>query len=320
MKFLYLIQTHKNPEQIYRLVRLIKTANSEALIILSHDSKAAKLDLDPLKDLPGDEVVLLTAKSGRGDLSLVLAYLEALDWLEEHNIEFDWLTNLSGQCYPTQPIEAFEGLLAKAEYDGFLEYFELFSDQNGWGVRTSQDRYLYHYWRPGVMLSTWQRAALKPLKVVVNNTQPLARLQWYNGELMLGLRTQAPFDQSLTGYGGSYFHSLSRKCVKFLYDFSKSQSGMEMIEFYKKTWVPVESFLQTVLVNNKDFKLCEDNKRYMNWSATSYGHPGIVTAEDYPGLTKDNVFFARKFDINKDSQVLDVLDSRVVPSQRSNCL
>ncbi len=319
MKFLYLIQTHKNPDQIYRLVRLIKAANPGALIVLSHDSKASKLDLEPLGDLPGDDVIVLTAKSGRGDLSLVLAYLEALDWLAAQNIEFDWLTNLSGQCYPTQPIKDFEKLLATTDYDGFLEYFELFSDRNGWGIRTSRDRYLYHYWRPGVMLSTWQRAVLKPLKVVVNNTQPLGRLQWYNGELMLGLRASAPFDQSLVGYGGSYFHSLSSRCVKFLHDFSKSQTGMEMIEFYKKTWVPVESFIQTVLVNNKDFNLCEDNKRYMNWSTTSYGHPGIVTAADYPSLTQDNVFFARKFDITKDSQVLNMLDQRVVSSQRSSC-
>ena len=92
-----------------------------------------------------------------------------------------------------------------------------------------------------------------------------------------------------------------------------------MIEFYKKTWVPVESFIQTVLVNNKDFNLCEDNKRYMNWSTTSYGHPGIVTAADYPGLTQDNVFFARKFDITKDGQVLNMLDQRVMSSQRSSC-
>jgi len=29
-------------------------------------------------------------------------YLDALDWLFSHQIDFDWLINITGQDYPTQ--------------------------------------------------------------------------------------------------------------------------------------------------------------------------------------------------------------------------
>ena len=315
MKFVYFIQTHKNPKQVYRLVRAIKSSSPAALIVVSHDSKAPKLDMSALKDLPGEEIVLLSAKAGRGDLSLIFAYLEFLAWIKRNHIEFDWLTNLSGQCYPTQPVSAFEELLATSHYDGFLEHFKLFSNDAGWGTKVSRDRYLFHYWKPGVRLKTWQRLALKPLKTVINNTQSLARIQWYNSELMLGLRTQSPFDANLIGYGGSYFHSLSRKCVDYLYETCITQAGQELIEFYRKTWVPVESLLQTILLNNPSFNLCSDNKRYISWSSTSYGHPGIVTTQDYPHLTQNQFYFARKIDMTKDSEILEMLDHRILPSR-----
>jgi hypothetical protein len=311
MKVLYLIQTHKNPDQIYRLVKTIRKSSPSSTIVISHDSNSPPLDLANFCDLPGEPIHCLYAQSGRGDLSLVFAYLESLEWIYRQNIEFDWLVNLSGQCYPTQPLHHLENLLSETEYDGFLEYFELFSGNVPWTLQKSQDRYLYHYWRSEFLLSKWQRAILKPLKVIVNGTQPLLRLHWYNDRLMLGRRASDPFGHQFVGYGGSYFHILSARCVNFLYTFANSDDGKQLIKFYEKTWVPVESFLQTVLVSNSDFKFYNHNKRYINWSVTSSGHPSVITTEHYSDLTNDEVFFARKFDITKDSAILDDLDKRI---------
>jgi hypothetical protein len=311
MKVLYLIQTHKNPDQIYRLVKTIRKSSPSSTIVISHDSNSPPLDSENFCDLPGEPVHCLYAQSGRGDLSLVLAYLETLEWIYKQNIKFDWLVNLSGQCYPTQPLHYLENLLSETDYDGFLEYFELFSGNVPWTLKKSQDRYLYHYWRSGFLLSKWQRAILKPLKIIVNGTQPFLRLHWYNDRLMLGRRAADPFGHKFVGYGGSYFHILSDQCVKFLYTFTNSEDGKKMIEFYKKTWVPVESFLQTVLMSNGSFKFYNHNKRYINWNVTSSGHPGIITSKHYSDMTKDEIFFARKFDMIKDSEILDKLDQRI---------
>ena len=51
MKVCYLIQTYKNPEQIYRLVRTIKESTPDSYILISHNFAAQDLDVRPLQDL-----------------------------------------------------------------------------------------------------------------------------------------------------------------------------------------------------------------------------------------------------------------------------
>jgi hypothetical protein len=182
MKVLYLIQTSKNPEQIYRLVRTIKKSSPGSFILISHDFIGCDLDTKPLEDLSEVEVLRLGGRGGRGDFSMIQGYQDAVDWVFNHQIEFDWLINLSGQDYPTQPLPKIEKFLSETIYDGFLQYFEAFSQQVPWGINESLDRYLYQYWRSDVNLSLWQRALLKPLRLLINNFQPFIRIGWsYDG-------------------------------------------------------------------------------------------------------------------------------------------
>ncbi len=71
-----------------------------------------------------------------------------------------------------------------------------------------------------------------------------------------------------------------------------------------------------VLVNSRLFNLCNDCKRYFDFSTTYHGHPRILTTNDYPSLVKSNAHFARKFDIDQDSKILDLLDIRVQESSQ----
>jgi len=315
MKLLYLIQTSKNPEQIYRVVQIIKKSSPKSHILVSHDFTACNLDITPLQNFPGVEVLRLSGKGGRGDFSMVQGYLDAVDWLFSHNTEFDWLINLSGQDYPTQPLPKIEKFLAATKYDGFLEYFEALSDsgQNPWGIRESRNRYLYKYWRSGVSIPrhSLRSKVLNRLGLVIENAQPFIRTNWIYDCLMVGvIANSSLFNEKFLCYGGSYFHTLSRKCVQYLYDFSKQNPAL--ISYYKKTCVPVESFVQTVLVNSRLFNLCNDTKRYIDFSNCQHGSPCILTAKDYPALIKDDIHFARKFDITQDSKILDMLDARIL--------
>ena len=82
-----------------------------------------------------------------GDLSLVQGYLDALHWLFSRNMEFDWIANLTGQCYPVRPLKSVESFLAETKFDGFVQYYGAFSElgDNFWGAREGRARYLYHY-------------------------------------------------------------------------------------------------------------------------------------------------------------------------------
>lgn len=315
MKVLYLIQSFKAPEQIYRLVQIIKKTSLGSHIVVSHDFTACDLDITPLQ-VPGVEVLALSGKGGRGDFSMLQGYLDALDWLFSHNTDFDWVINLSGQDYPTQPLPQIEKFLAATKYDGFLEYFDAFSDSkhNSWGSREARNRYLYNYWRSGVYIppGSLQSKILNRLGLVIENAQSFIRTSWIYDCLMLGsIATSTPFNKNFLCYGGSYYHALSRKCVQFLYEYSRGNP--DFVNYYRKTICPNESFIQTVLVNSGLFNLCNDCKRYLDFSSPEdSSRPRTLTSKDYSALIKDDIHFARKFDSAQDKLILDMLDARIL--------
>lgn len=311
MKVLYLIQTHKSPEQIYRLVQTIKKSSPESHILVSHDFTACNLDITPLQ-IPGVDVIKKDAQGVRGDFSLVQAYLDAVDWLFSHNIEFDWLINLCGQSYPTQPLSQIENFLAETNYDGFLDYFKALSnyESNPWGIREGRNRYLYKYWHSGIQLSSCQKKLLKPFRMLLNNSQPFIKIDDFY-QFSIGTRAfSTPFNQNFVCYGGSFFTTLSKKCVRYIHDFSKKHPSL--IRYYERTCNPDESFIQTVLCNSKLFVLCNDCKRYIDFSnSEDYSRPRTLTFKDYTALIKDDIHFARKFDLAQDSIILDMLDAKI---------
>lgn len=305
MKVCYFIQTHKNLQQINRLTQTIKRLSPYSQIIISHDSKHCNFDFTSLKSFSG--VNVLQAQRARGDFSLVQGYLDAVDWLFKQNIEFDWLINLTGQDYPTQPLSQIESLLAESDCDGFIEHFKVFSEQSHWSIQEGGSRYLYRYQKLGE-LAEWKKNLLNPLKVV-NYIQPFFRVN-FSYDIRIGVKTLTPFNENFICYGGSFFSILSKKCIQYLYDFSKSRS--DIVDYYKGVTSSDESFIQTVLVNSQLFNLSNDCKRYFDFSGTRNGRPRILTIHDYPSLLQNNINFARKFDIEQDSKILDALDARIL--------
>lgn len=196
MKVLYFIQTHKNPEQIYRLIQTIRKSRTESYILVNHDFTACNLDVTPLQSLPKVDVIKRNVQGGRGDFSLVQAYLNAVDWLFTRNIDFDWLINLSVQDYPTQLLSLFEQFLAETKFDGFCQYSDVLSKHSYYGSKESRNRYFYQYWHSNVQLSRWQRGLIKPFRVLLNNTQPFVRVDYYY-QFFIGFRAfPSPFSQN----------------------------------------------------------------------------------------------------------------------------
>ena len=312
MKVLYLIQTYKNPFQIQRLVNTIKLSSPSSQILISHDSNASPLNEACFTNIPG--VYLIYNPGGRGDFFTVQSYLNSLKWLFNNKIKFDWIVNLSGQDYPTHSLAVFEQFLAKTKYDGFLEYRDVLSKDGYYGLQESRDRYFYQYWHSGIQFSKWQRALIKPIRVLVNNIQPFIKIGT-SYQFSLGVRDFThKFDTNFQCYGGSLYKILSNKCARYLHETAEDRA--DLVEYYKKTIVPEESFMQTILANSKLFNLCDKNYFYMDWKGSNHGRPKILTVSDYYTLTKDeNVYFARKFDPEIDSDILDMLDSHILEQQ-----
>lgn len=313
MTVCYLIQTYKNPEQIYRLVRLIKTTSPNSFIIVSHNFNGCSLNTSLFKKLKNVEIIP-NNRVMMGSFAIIQGFFDAISWLLDNKIKFDWLINLTGQDYPTQPLSKIENFLENTKYDAFIEYFDVQSKQSPWSKKVVDARYLYQYKHFHGYLSPSHRLILKPIKHAINNSQPFIRLDLSYG-ITVGIKSfYNLFDKNFICYGGSYFATISSQCAEYLHYFTKEHS--RVLDYYKKTFIPEESLIQTILVNSNKFNLCNSNYRYTDFANSRHGHPRILTSKDYSILTKDNIHFARKFDVNVDSTILDKLDRRIFTSEK----
>ncbi|HXO19037.1 MAG TPA: beta-1,6-N-acetylglucosaminyltransferase [Thermoanaerobaculia bacterium] len=301
----YLIRTHRDPEQIYRLVRAIKGSSPEALVVLCHDSTGCRLDLSPLRDLSQVSLFTFEGAVRRGGFAMIETYFLAIEWLLGRGADFDWLIYLSGQDYPTRPAAEIESFLATTEYDGFIRYWDIRSEKGPWGAsRRGFWRYHYQYYTP----PPWVRPLLRGLRWI-NGLQPWIHLYLTYG-IQVGVRAgTVPFDDRLVCYAGLQWNALSASCVRYLAE--AFRANPRLIDYYRRTILPDESLLQTLLVNSGRFRLCPDDKRYYDFSGSRDGHPRVLTVDDYPRLVSGDFHFARKFDPRRDSRILDLLDARI---------
>lgn len=89
-------------------------------------------------------------------------------------------------------------------------------------------------------------------------------------------------------------------------------------------WEPVRILIMRsrianiVDINSKDM-IAQNCKTYAYFSGKGKpfkGHPYIFTKDDYETIVKLPHFFARKFDETIDSQILDLIDKKILNSGR----
>jgi hypothetical protein len=306
MRVGYLVQSHRDPEQVARLVRTLKAGSSGAVVHVSHDFTSSPLDVASLSALPG--VLVRPAKGGYGDFSHVRRYLDAVDDLVAENLPVDWVVNITGQDYPLRPVAAAEADLVAGGADGYLEFFPaLDPDRSTWPVRRARSRYLFRHRRLAA-LSPAAKRRLRPLQVI-NRVQPLVRFHVAYG-LMVGVRRRSPFGPGFELYGGSAYSSLSWPCVAYLREVCATRP--DLLRYYEQCLSPVESIFQTILVNSGRFALVDDCKRYFDFRGSTMNHPRFLSTDDLPRAFASGADFARKID---DPAVLDALDAHLASAQ-----
>jgi hypothetical protein len=85
----------------------------------------------------------------------------------------------------------------------------------------------------------------------------------------------------------------------------------KFVKYFQFSHISDEFFFQTMLINSplKD-TIVNNSLRYIRWSSGSYVPNPIVLDKTYfDDMTTSDKLFARKFDLTKDAQVLDMLDA-----------
>lgn len=292
MRVLFVIQTFKNLPQISRLVHTIKASLPQAAIVISHNPEGFPIAPTSFSHLEHVYVVH-AANVNRVDFSLVRAYIDAVQSVIAQGVHFDWVVNITGQCYPTRPLVELEHLLATTSYHGFMEYFEVFtpSPHNLWNQVEAHNRYHYqYYWRiKTAELPPLVRKAVSIPRRIINRVQPFIRI---DTSYALQMGTRLPndaFPAAFTIYGGQYHKILSREALDYLLDFTTRYP--EITHRFTLMNMPEEVFPQSVLLNNPAFRFDTHFGFFIRWEGTKLGRPHILTTADYDSIVASDCFF-----------------------------
>ena len=305
-RVVYHLETHSNPRQIERLVSTINRWVPDALIVVNHDQRWDSPDREVLKRC-GAELFLV--EGSYGDMSHVTRLLQTITWLRDEGIDFDWLSNLTGQDYPIRPLDAVHRELAETDADAFIQTFEVLNaDETHWGVARGKTRYTFQHHRYR-RLTSRQQKILRPLQAV-NLVQPWFRFTTSTG-LGFGFRSKPPWNDDLMLRGGSFFATFGRRAVDAIYTFS--QLHPEVGEYLAGTIAPDEVYCQTALGSKcgEGLRIVDDCRRYFDFSHSTFNHPRTLASENLPAVFASANDFARKFDEAAQPGVLDEVDAHL---------
>lgn len=308
MTVAFVVQTFKDLDQVERLARTIASGTNDRLIVVSH--RGTDLDRKRLEN-SGVTDRVLPSPGGRGRFGVIDGLISAFRWLEKQPRSYDWAVVLSGQDYPIRPLVQLEMELERSEFDGYFHHFDAMDEAAAlappmfWPQREVDNRYQFEYAVLKEDPTTLDRALLKVPRLLTENTRNYRLHTGYG--IMLGKRLkQTPFSRDFRLYGGSYWLTINRKAVRSVLTFVDERP--DIVNYFRGVIVPEEAFLQTVLANDQALRLSTREHRYMEFDQR-HGHPREFAMADLPRVMASGCFFARKFDMRRNPEVLDAIDA-----------
>jgi hypothetical protein len=108
-------------------------------------------------------------------------------------------------------------------------------------------------------------------------------------------------------YHGSTWWALTHPALEFIAREFKNNSRLR--RYLRTSFLVDEAYVPTLLMGSPfRSRVAGHNLTYAKWTPTSGPHPKTLGIEDLPSLESSSKLFARKFDADVDSTVLDELD------------
>lgn len=285
----YLILTHRGPIQVNRLVTRLLTRESSVYLHVDQNADIETYNAIAANVLRGDNVELIPRVACVwGGWGIVEAILVGIRKILASKRFVQHIVIMSGQCYPLRSAEALVEFFSKYPDRCFVNSWEMPSDVLGSDGGMSR---LLH----------WHRS-IKGRRFRI----PIARKQ-----------------PNIRPYVGSTWMVLDRNRATRLLDFT--DANPDIVRFYRHAWIPDEHYIQTVLQRFDLGNLPNASLWYIVWPKSGKKRiksPPILATDDFKKLEEashgegdyQNIpkLFARKFDIGVDSNVLNVIDSKLL--------
>ena len=271
----YIVSAYKLPAQLERLLRRLAAPGVTFAVHVDRKTRLAVYEQMIARTRDLDVVFLPRHVSHWGGFGHVRTTLKGIDHLVSDDVPFDYAILLTGQDYPLRSPAAIAGFLADSGERSFMNHWRL--PYAPWGDRGGLDR-----------IEDWHVITYRRL------------------HLALPRRRRLPL--GLAPYGGGAYWCLTKRVVDYVHGFV--HANPVYVRFFEHVFVPDELFFQTIVINSPLRDSVEnENLRYIEWSRTPA--PAVLVRDDLPALLSSPKLFARKFDEQIDSSVLDLLDAHI---------
>jgi Core-2/I-Branching enzyme len=304
MRIAYIISAYKSPDLLIRLINRLNTPQSVFLIHVDKrtDNRLYREMVSGVNRLAN--VVFLKRHSCHwGDFGHVRATLKGLAYLFEHEIYFDYLFLLTGQDYPIKSNAYIESFLNRTNGKEFISYYRF---PNDWGGDGGLRRIEHWHFR---FLEDWHFRILHkfvhlPL-TIESNSRVTPTLYW----LINMLFKKRTLPGNMKPFGGPGYWSITSECAKFINTFVNTNP--KFVKFFKYVDIPDEIFFHTIVLNSSFAQnVVNDDLRCIDISARR--GPRIWQKQDFEILSQSKALIARKFDTAVDSEILDLIDSKLL--------
>ena len=309
----YVVMSYTEPQTLQRLIRALRSASPAAEIVVRHDARRV-----PLPEMPADGHLHArpsTAPLEWGHWSMVEAMLIELRWVRQ-NLSVTHVAFISGQDYPAGALGGWEAGLAGVDA---VMTAERLAFRPRWlarrGVDGSDDliRYVYAWFGlPGTSRRVWPRTkrGKKAVAKTFDQIRPVAyfRVLPHGRGSLVGIRRR-PTAWSDHYYKGWPWVALSVKAT----DRVLTAASGPLRDLYRRSLIPEESFLQTVVMNDPDLHVVPQELAFMDWTG-SVEHPQLLTLKHLPAISDAGTPFARKVAAGVSDDLMAAFDERLGPS------
>ena len=276
MKIACLIVTYTSAAQTRRMIEMLNNGQFDFYIHLDK-----KVDMDSHKelfDIPNVYFIKDRVDIQWAAYSTVQAAFHGIRQIIAANITYDYINLITGQDYPIKSADYILSFLSENIGKQFIEYKGFDTD--------------------------WQEAKARIEKYHFTNLHLTGKFRLEKVVNFFTRKRKLPVNMAF--YGVSTFWTLSPECALYVVDYVENNKTFE--SFLKYTWGSDEFIFQTVLMNSPyKNSIVNNNYRYVDWSAGG-ARPKFLKTEDFEKITASDAFFGRKFNIDIDSNILDMID------------
>lgn len=310
----YVVVSHRNPEQVARLVRRILELSPAAGVLVRHDARSAP---PPVIDSPRVVVEPHTQASDWGSWDLVQASLDGFRRAAEL-FDPELLVLVSGQDYPCRNLSVWEKEVAARGGGWVCAFLHPLHYRPRWGRRYGDGddtltRYIYRWYRlPGgrwLHRSTSRgAAALRWFLVRVGHyLEPVVAIRTVTRGrgYHVGVRAvRTPYRADAPCQMGSQWLAMDRAGLAEVERALSCDAVMRRT--YRRSIIPDESFFQTVLARRSP-PLAGLSVTHTVWQVAQDA-PRVLTLEDLDEITSSGAAFCRKLEPGVSDELADELD------------